>query len=52
LIGWFRGERRKDETSTDEFIDGKLSKQILNQAKIQMQELEEEYGTAPKKGAD
>merc|ERR1712083_407316 len=30
---------RKDEDTTDAFIDGKLSKQIINQARLQMQDL-------------
>ena len=33
-------KERKDET--DEFIDDKLSKQILNQARLQMQDLQRE----------
>ena len=36
--------------ATDGFIDGKLSRQILNQAKSQMLELEQEFsGTVIKK---
>jgi len=37
-----RSAARQDEASGDGFIDGKLSKQILNQAKSQMMELEQE----------
>jgi len=33
---------RKDEDTTDEFIDEKLSKQILTQARLQMQDLQTE----------
>jgi len=33
---------RKDEGTTDEFIDEKLSKQILQQARLQMQDLQKE----------
>jgi len=42
-------KERKDETTTDEFIDEKLSKQILTQARLQMQDLQDE--TAPTKVA-
>ena len=37
-----RSAGRQEEASGDGFIDGKLSKQILNQAKSQMLELEQE----------
>ena len=37
-------KERKDETTTDEFIDEKLSKQILTQARLQMQDLQTETG--------
>jgi len=40
---------RKDENTADEFIDEKLSKQILTQARLQMQDLQTE--TAPTKAA-
>jgi len=42
-------KERKDETTADEFIDEKLSKQILTQARLQMQDLQTE--TAPTKAA-
>ena len=38
-------KERKDET--DEFIDDKLSKQILNQARLQMQDLQRETKKRP-----
>ena len=38
-----RGADRQDEVPADGFIDGKLSRQILNQAKSQMLELEQEF---------
>ena len=37
-----RGADRHDEVPAEGFIDGKLSRQILNQAKTQMLELEQE----------
>lgn len=33
---------RKDDSTTDEYVDEKLSKQILTQARIQMQDLQKE----------
>jgi len=40
---------RKDEDTTDAFIDGKLSKQIINQARLQMQDLQTESGEPTEK---
>merc|ERR1712129_604883 len=40
---------RKDDDTTDAFIDGKLSKQIINQARLQMQDLQTESGEPTEK---
>ncbi|XP_053382277.1 bystin-like isoform X2 [Mercenaria mercenaria] len=40
-----RTKIRKREEKDDEFVDDKLSRRILEQARIQQEELEEEHGT-------
>jgi len=42
-------KERKDEDTTDEFIDGKLSKNIIDQARLQMQDLQTEASTVKEK---
>ena len=41
--------KRRDEDSVDQFVEGKLSKSIIQQARLQAAELETEIGAGSKK---
>ncbi|XP_076307869.1 bystin isoform X2 [Tachypleus tridentatus] len=47
-----RIKSRKRKEEDEQFVDGKLSEKILEQARLQQEDLEEEYGTSSKKKKD
>lgn len=42
-----REKKRRDEAQEEEYVDEKLSRKILQQARIQQEELQGEYGLSP-----
>ena len=49
ITGRVKERKRRDEDSVDQFVEGKLSKSIIQQARLQAAELETEIGAGSKK---
>jgi len=49
IPGRVKDRKRKDEDSVDQYVEGKLSKSIIHQARLQAAELETEMGTGASK---
>lgn len=47
-----KSKKKKGQSVEDEFVEGRLSHKILEQARLQQEDLEEEYGVGPGLGAN